>query len=54
MQQPDVDHTSQIIQGDCEKVPARVPDNLVDLIFTSSPYADLGKNISNWLGQELV
>ncbi len=30
--------------GDCEKVMAELPDNSVDLIFTSPPYADQRKN----------
>jgi DNA modification methylase len=29
-----------IIQGDCEEVLKQFPDNCVDLIFTSPPYAD--------------
>jgi len=29
-----------IIQGDCEEVLKQLPDNCVDLIFTSPPYAD--------------
>lgn len=35
---------SQIIQGDCEQVLKSFPDNFVDLIFTSPPYADQRKN----------
>jgi DNA modification methylase len=29
-----------IIQGDCEEVLKSFPDNSIDLIFTSPPYAD--------------
>lgn len=36
--------TNQIIQGDCEEVLQGLPDNSVDLIFTSPPYADQRKN----------
>jgi DNA modification methylase len=32
--------TNKIIQGDCEQVLKVVPDNSIDLIFTSPPYAD--------------
>lgn len=35
---------NQIIQGDCEQVLKSFPDNFVDLIFTSPPYADQRKN----------
>lgn len=35
---------SEIIQGDCEKVLKEFPDNSVDLIFTSPPYADQRAN----------
>ena len=34
------DFVDKIIQGDCGKVLADFPDNSVDLIFTSPPYAD--------------
>jgi len=34
---------NSIIQGDCEQVLQQVPDNSVDLIFTSPPYADQRK-----------
>jgi DNA modification methylase len=30
--------------GDCEKILKKIPDNSVDLIFTSPPYADQRKN----------
>ncbi len=30
----------KIIQGDCEKILRDFPDNCIDLIFTSPPYAD--------------
>ena len=35
-----MDYLDCIILGDCESVLADVPDNSVDLIFTSPPYAD--------------
>ena len=38
-----MDFLNQIIQGDCEEVLAHIPDNSVDLIFTSPPYADQRK-----------
>lgn len=38
-----MDFLNQIIQGDCEAVLAHIPDNSVDLIFTSPPYADQRK-----------
>ena len=36
---------SSIIQGDCEKVLKKFPDNCFDLIMTSPPYADSRKKI---------
>jgi site-specific DNA-methyltransferase (adenine-specific) len=35
-----MDWVNRIIHGDCEKVLKEVPDNSIDLIFTSPPYAD--------------
>jgi len=35
---------TNLILGDCEKELKKVPDNSVDLIFTSPPYADQRKN----------
>jgi len=35
-----MDFINRIIQGDCEQVLKGFPDNSVDLIFTSPPYAD--------------
>ena len=35
-----MDYLDRIILGDCESILAGVPDNSVDLIFTSPPYAD--------------
>jgi site-specific DNA-methyltransferase (adenine-specific) len=35
---------NKIIQGDCEQVLKEFPDNSIDLIFTSPPYADQRKN----------
>lgn len=34
----------QILLGDCEKILKQFPDNSIDLIFTSPPYADQRKN----------
>jgi site-specific DNA-methyltransferase (adenine-specific)/site-specific DNA-methyltransferase (cytosine-N4-specific) len=39
-----MDFVNQIIQGDCEEVLRKIPDNSIDLIFTSPPYADQRKN----------
>ncbi len=38
-----MDFVNRIIQGDCERVLKGFPDNSVDLIFTSPPYADQRK-----------
>ncbi len=38
-----MDYMDSIINGDCERVLTEVPDNSVDLIFTSPPYADQRK-----------
>jgi site-specific DNA-methyltransferase (adenine-specific) len=35
-----MDYLNRILLGDCEEVLKRIPDNSVDLIFTSPPYAD--------------
>jgi site-specific DNA-methyltransferase (adenine-specific) len=35
-----MDFVNKIIQGDCEEVLKDFPDNSIDLIFTSPPYAD--------------
>ena len=37
--------SNRIIQGDCEEVLQQLPDNSVDLIFTSPPYADQRKRV---------
>jgi DNA modification methylase len=37
-------YANQIITGDCLDVLKAVPDNAVDLIFTSPPYADQRKS----------
>ncbi|MDX9865099.1 MAG: site-specific DNA-methyltransferase [Anaerolineaceae bacterium] len=34
------DYLNRIYLGDCEQVLKKIPDNTVDLIFTSPPYAD--------------
>lgn len=39
-----MDLINKIIQGDCEEILQGLPDNSVDLIFTSPPYADQRKN----------
>ncbi len=39
-----MDFVNKIIQGDCEDVLQQIPDNSIDLIFTSPPYADQRKN----------
>jgi site-specific DNA-methyltransferase (adenine-specific)/site-specific DNA-methyltransferase (cytosine-N4-specific) len=39
-----MDFVNKILQGDCEVVLREIPDNSVDLIFTSPPYADQRKN----------
>jgi len=39
-----MDYLNQLLIGDCEKVLAEVPDNSIDLIFTSPPYADQRQN----------
>ncbi len=38
-----MEYINQIIVGDCEQVLREMPDNSVDLIFTSPPYADQRK-----------
>ena len=35
-----MDFVNKIIQGDCEEILKEFPDNSIDLIFTSPPYAD--------------
>lgn len=35
-----MDYLNRILLGDCEEVLKKMPDNSVDLIFTSPPYAD--------------
>lgn len=39
-----MDYLDQILHGDCEQVLTQLPDNCVDLIFTSPPYADQRQN----------
>jgi site-specific DNA-methyltransferase (adenine-specific) len=39
-----VDYVNQILQGDCETLLKQIPDNSIDLIFTSPPYADQRQN----------
>ncbi len=38
-----MDFMNRIILGDCEQIIKEIPDNAVDLIFTSPPYADQRK-----------
>lgn len=35
-----MDFVNKTIQGDCEEILKKFPDNSIDLIFTSPPYAD--------------
>jgi len=35
-----MEYINSIINGDCEKILKNIPENSVDLIFTSPPYAD--------------
>jgi len=35
-----MDFANRIIRGDCEEILKEFPDNSIDLIFTSPPYAD--------------
>src|SRR5436190_4923039 len=35
-----MDYLNQLLHGDCEEVMQQLPDNSIDLIFTSPPYAD--------------
>ena len=39
-----MEYLDTIVHGDCEEVLVDMPDNSVDLIFTSPPYADQRKN----------
>ena len=39
-----MDFVNKIIQGDCEEILKEWPDNSIDLIFTSPPYADQRAN----------
>jgi len=39
-----MNYVNQILQGDCEDVLRKLPDNSIDLIFTSPPYADQRKS----------
>jgi hypothetical protein len=39
-----MDERTKLILGDCREVLKEIPDNSVDLIFTSPPYADRRKN----------
>lgn len=39
-----MDFVNRIIQGDCEEILKEWPDNSIDLIFTSPPYADQRAN----------
>lgn len=39
-----MEYINKIVLGDCEEVLKKLPENSVDLIFTSPPYADQRKN----------
>jgi DNA modification methylase len=39
-----MEFVNKFLRGDCEEVLKNLPDNSVDLIFTSPPYADQRKN----------
>jgi site-specific DNA-methyltransferase (adenine-specific) len=39
-----MDYVNKILCGDCEDLLKQLPDNTVDLIFTSPPYADQRQN----------
>ncbi len=39
-----MDIKTELYLGDCRKILKDLPDNSVDLIFTSPPYADQRKN----------
>jgi site-specific DNA-methyltransferase (adenine-specific) len=39
-----MDYINKFFLGDCEEVLKNLPDNSIDLIFTSPPYADQRKN----------
>ena len=38
-----MDFADRIVHGDCEQILQKLPDNSIDLIFTSPPYADQRK-----------
>ena len=38
-----MDYLNKFLHGDCEEILKRIPDNSIDLIFTSPPYADQRK-----------
>ena len=40
-----MDYLDTILAGDCEEILAGVPDDSIDLIFTSPPYADQRKRV---------
>lgn len=44
MEKDEMDFGNQIIHGDCEDILKKWPENAVDLIFTSPPYADRRAN----------
>jgi DNA modification methylase len=39
-----MEYINQFLLGDCEEILRHLPDNSIDLIFTSPPYADQRKN----------
>lgn len=51
MQFPD-DFVNKIIHGDCKDIMALMPENSVDMIFTSPPYADQRKNVYGGIAED--
>lgn len=39
-----MDYINKVFQGDCVDILRKIPDNSMDLIFTSPPYADQRKH----------
>ncbi len=46
------EYINQIICGDCEDILKQLPENCVDLIVTSPPYADQRKNTYGGISAE--
>lgn len=47
-----MEYLNRIILGDCEEVLKELPDNSVDLIFTSPPYADQRQSTYGGIGPD--